>query len=167
MEQEKTLWSRLLLGEDLIKIRLHCSRCCPVGFLPSKGDISQHLWVICSSAYCMLCFGLVRSFPLRQDILLLCCIWSFSCSCCEPAYTLMSSALTEQLSCALLSFSIPYQPAYQVPREAMLCSSAVPCHFPFAFPTSLRSPVTRECLLLAFVNCHNRVMRYELFPNKE
>lgn len=60
--------------------------------------------------------------------------------------TLMSLAWIAQLSCALLSLSIPCEPACPLPREAILGVPAAQCHFLFDFPTFLSFPVAQKCV---------------------
>lgn len=86
-----------------------------------------------------------------------CCVWSINfLARMNHTCALVSLSSTEQLSCALLSFSIPCEPACQFPWEAIHCS-ALQCHFLFAFLASLSFPVTHKCLGLTSVSCHNRL----------
>lgn len=132
--KRKILWSRLLLGEDLMEVRWCCSSCCPLEFWPSKGDIPQPLRVVCFSAYCLLCFSLVRSCPLRQDIFLLCCIWSFSCSWSEPC--ICFNELSFDWAAVLCSFVLqhPMWACLPGPQRSHALLSCCPVSFSICLP---------------------------------
>lgn len=152
----KIFSSRLLLRGDLIEVRLCCSRCCPVGFWHWRdGHPSASR---CSLFQCMLYFVFWLGQELPAQAKWLAAVSDhFLAHGMSHTCALMSLSWTEQLSCALLSFSIPCEPACQFPWEAytvLLLSIVI---FLFAFLASLSFPVTHKCLWLTSVSCHNRL----------